>query len=66
MNVINNEQYLELKLYNGSSYIEVYNEDRLKNYSHQRINFKENIIRFDLKKFGLKDQMRISTRIIIL
>tara|TARA_B000000532_G_scaffold241109_1_gene232974 strand:+ start:1171 stop:2553 length:1383 start_codon:yes stop_codon:yes gene_type:complete len=54
MRISNNEQYLELKLYNGSSYIEVYNKDRLKNFAHQRINFKENIIRFDLKKFGLK------------
>ena len=54
MNITDNELYLELKLYNGSSYIEVYDKDRLKNYAHQRINFKENIIRFDLKKFGLK------------
>ena len=54
MKISENEQYLELKLYNGSSYIEIYNKDRLKNYGHQRINFKENIIRFDLKKFGLK------------
>ena len=54
MNITENEQYLELKLFNGSSYIEVYNKDRLKSYAHQRINFKENIIRFDLKKFGLK------------
>lgn len=54
MKITDNEQYLELKLYNGSSYIEVYNKDRLKDYAHQRINFKENIIRFDLKKFGLK------------
>tara|TARA_Y100001954_G_scaffold218698_1_gene252114 strand:+ start:3644 stop:5041 length:1398 start_codon:yes stop_codon:yes gene_type:complete len=54
MKITDNEQYLELKLYNGSSYIEIYNKDRLKNYGHQRINFKENTIRFDLKKFGLK------------
>ena len=54
MNITENEQYLELKLFNGSSYIEVYNKDRLTSYAHQRINFKENIIRFDLKKFGLK------------
>lgn len=54
MKITDDEQYLELKLYNGSSYVEVYNKDRLKDYAHQRINFKENIIRFDLKKFGLK------------
>ena len=36
------------------SYIEVYNKDRQKNYAHQRIYFKENIIRFDLQKFKLK------------
>jgi len=54
MKLTNNEKYLELKLYNGSSYVEVYNKDRLSNYPHQRINFKENIIRFDLKKFGLE------------
>ena len=54
MKITQNEKFLELKLYNGSSYIEVYNKDRQKNYAHQRIYFKENIIRFDLHKFKLK------------
>ena len=54
MKITQNEKFLELKLYNGSSYIEVYNKDRQKTYAHQRIYFKENIIRFDLHKFKLK------------
>ena len=54
MKITQNEKFLELKLYNGSSYIEVYNKDRQKTYVHQRIYFKENIIRFDLHKFKLK------------
>ena len=54
MKITQNEKFLELKLYNGSSYIEVFNEDRQKNYAHQRIYFRENIIRFDLHKFSLK------------
>ena len=54
MNFTNNGKYLELKLFNGSSYVEVYNNNRNRTFPHQRIKFKENIIRFDLKKFGLK------------
>lgn len=54
MKITQNEKFLELKMYNGSSYIEFYNKDRQKNYAHQRIYFKENIIRFDLHKFKLK------------
>ena len=54
MNFTNNGKYLELKLFNGSSYVEVYNKNRTKIFPHQRIKFEENIIRFDLKKFGLK------------
>ena len=54
MRITQNEKFLELKLYNGSSYIEVFNEDRQKKFAHQRIYFKENIIRFDLHKFKLK------------
>ena len=38
--------------------MEVFNDndpkERSKKLSHQRINFEKNIIRFDLKKFGLK------------
>ena len=34
--------------------MEVFNKDRAQKLSHQTINFQENIIRFDLEKFGLK------------
>jgi len=34
--------------------VEIFNKDRAQKLAHQRINFQENIIRFDLKKFGLK------------
>jgi lipopolysaccharide export system permease protein len=54
MRFVNNGKILELILYNGSSYLEVFNKDRNQKLPHQRINFQENIIRFDLKKFGLK------------
>lgn len=50
----NNGKLLELILYNGSSYIEIFNKERSQKLAHQRINFLQNIIRFDLKKFGLK------------
>ncbi|MGY8989899.1 MAG: LptF/LptG family permease, partial [Flavobacteriales bacterium] len=54
MRFTNNGETLELILYNGSSYVEVFNKDRSQKLAHQRINFQENIIRFDLEKFGLK------------
>tara|TARA_B100000902_G_scaffold149672_1_gene146255 strand:- start:22257 stop:23963 length:1707 start_codon:yes stop_codon:yes gene_type:complete len=47
------DQYLELNLFNGSSYIEIFDNNRNKNHPHQRINFKKNTLRFDLNKFGL-------------
>ena len=54
MRFTNNGETLELILYNGSSYVEVFNKDRSQKLAHQRINFQANIIRFDLEKFGLK------------
>ena len=54
MRFTNNGETLELILYNGSSYVEIFNKDRAQKLAHQRINFQENIIRFDLEKFGLK------------
>ena len=54
MHITQDEKFLELTLYNGYSYVEVYGKERQKNFPHQRINFEKNIIRFDLKKFGLK------------
>ena len=54
MRFINNGEILELILHNGSSYVEVFNKDRVQKLAHQTINFQENIIRFDLEKFGLK------------
>jgi lipopolysaccharide export system permease protein len=54
MRFVNNGKILELILYNGSSYLEVFDKNRNQKLAHQRINFEKNIIRFDLKKFGLK------------
>lgn len=53
MNLTEDEKYLELKLFDGYSYIEIFNKERNKTFPHQKIEFKENIIRFDLQKFGL-------------
>ena len=54
MRFVNNGKILELILYNGSSYLEVFDKNRNQKLAHQRINFQKNTIRFDLKKFGFK------------
>ena len=54
MRFVNNGKILELILYNGSSYLEVFDKNRNQKLAHQRINFQKNTIRFDLKKFGWK------------
>jgi len=53
MEISNDEKYMELSLYNGNSYIEL--NDNNKKSNHRKISFKENLIRFDLSSFGLKN-----------
>ena len=59
MKFINNGKILELTLYNGSSYMEIFDDknpkERAEKKAHQRINFPKNIIRFDLKDFGFME-----------
>ena len=54
MNISKDDKYLELTLFNGSSYIEIFDENRKKKFAHQKIYFKKNIIRFNLEEFGFK------------
>jgi len=54
MKLSENEKFLELTLYNGSSYIEVYNNKRNQKFPHQQINFEKDLIRFDLATFGFE------------
>ena len=53
MEISDNEKYMELTLYNGNSYIELI--DNKKKSNHRKISFSENLIRFDLSNFGLKN-----------
>ena len=53
MEISDNEKYMELTLYNGNSYIEL--NDNKKKSNHRKISFSENLIRFDLSNFGLKN-----------
>ena len=53
MEISSNEKYMELTLYNGNSYIEL--KDNNKKSNHRKISFSENLIRFDLSNFGLKN-----------
>ena len=53
MEISDNEKYMELTLYNGNSYIEL--KDNKKKSNHRKISFSENLIRFDLSSFGLKN-----------
>ena len=53
MEISDNEKYMQLTLYNGNSYIEL--KDNKKKSNHRKISFSENLIRFDLSNFGLKN-----------
>ena len=53
MEISDNEKDMELTLYNGNSYIEL--KDNNKKSNHRKISFSENLIRFDLSNFGLKN-----------
>ena len=53
MEISDNEKYMELTLYNGNSYIEL--KDNKKKSNHRKISFSENLIRFDLSNFSLKN-----------
>jgi len=54
MVISDDEKYMELTLYNGNSYIELTNNKNKKS-NHRRITFEEDLIRFDLSSFNLKN-----------
>lgn len=54
MVISDDEKYMELTLYNGNSYIELINNKNKKS-NHRKITFKEDLIRFDLSSFDLKN-----------
>lgn len=51
MQITKDEKFLELTLFNGTSYIENNN----KNQEHRRTSFSKNLIRFDLSNFGINN-----------
>ena len=54
MIISDNEKYMELTLYNGNSYIEL-TDNKNKKSNHRKITFEEDLIRFDLSSFDLKN-----------
>ena len=54
MLISDNEKYMELTLYNGNSYIELINNKNKKS-NHRKITFEEDLMRFDLSSFDLKN-----------
>mgnify|MGYP001491914906 FL=1 len=54
MVISDNEKYMELTLYNGNSYIELINNKNKKS-NHRKITFEEDLMRFDLSSFDLKN-----------
>tara|TARA_B100001142_G_scaffold329834_1_gene394617 strand:+ start:2219 stop:3505 length:1287 start_codon:yes stop_codon:yes gene_type:complete len=55
MEITINEQFLELILYNGHSYIEIPDKKRKKENAFRTTHFKEDLIRFDLASFNTKN-----------
>ena len=51
MEITKDENFLELTLFNGTSY----SEDNEKNQIHRRTSFSKNLIRFDLSNFGINN-----------
>ena len=54
MEISDDEKYMELTLYNGNSYIEL-ESNRNKKNNHRKISFTQNLIRFDLSGFDMKN-----------
>ena len=54
MVISDNEKYMELTLYNGNSYIEL-TDNKNKKSNHRKITFEEDLMRFDLSSFDLKN-----------
>ena len=54
MVISDDEKYMELTLYNGNSYIELI-DNKNKKSNHRKITFEEDLIRFDLSSFDLKN-----------
>ena len=54
MVISDDEKYMELTLYNGNSYIELI-DNKNKKSNHRKITFEEDLIRFNLSSFDLKN-----------
>ena len=54
MVISDNQKYMELTLYDGNSYIELIDNKNRKS-QHRKITFEEDLIRFDLSSFDLKN-----------
>ena len=52
MQLTKDEQFLELILYNGHSYVDIPDKKRKKNNPYRTTHFKEDLIRFDLSSFS--------------
>jgi len=55
MIITENERYMELSLYNGTSYMEVDEVKQKKDSPHRKISFEKELIRFDLSSFNIKN-----------
>ena len=55
MMITDDERFMELTLYNGTSYIELENKIKNKKKPHRKITFYKELIRFDLSSFDIKN-----------
>jgi len=55
MIITEDERYMELSLYNGTSYMEVDEVKQKKDSPHRKISFEKELIRFDLSSFNIKN-----------
>ena len=55
MMITDNERFMELTLFNGTSYIEIENKIKNNKKPHRKITFYKELIRFDLSSFDIKN-----------
>ena len=55
MTITEDERYMELSLYNGTSYMEVDGVKQRRDSPHRKISFEKELIRFDLSSFNIKN-----------
>ena len=53
--ILADDRYLNINLSNGSSYTDLYNNHKDKEFEHQILRFEKMILRFSLKDFDLQD-----------